>query len=243
MVVVISQFIRLFWFSFHLFGFHRRLIKDSRFEKCLDVLYCQQEPNEPLSDHLEQERRMLEWKLRQQQRQSEEDSRWLAEEEGHLVKMGCPILSFYQLFTRNFLFKSFQRKRLSVTASLSDRSDTDSTDGASAHQKDRSTPIQGNPSDERSVVVKKLEPTPTARLDRTYDKVYDATTYVVRAVMSLSDGVKQAKIDNYVDFVKKVGLELRSLLASVDQLVPHFPSSTHREVSQSILYHILFPLS
>jgi len=34
---------------------------------------------------LEQERRMLEWRLRQQQRQSEEDSRWLAEEEGHLV--------------------------------------------------------------------------------------------------------------------------------------------------------------
>lgn len=29
---------------------------------------------------------MLEWKLRQQQRQSEEDSRWLAEEESHLVK-------------------------------------------------------------------------------------------------------------------------------------------------------------
>jgi hypothetical protein len=35
---------------------------------------------------MEQERRMLEWKLRQQQRQSEEDSRWLAEEESHLVK-------------------------------------------------------------------------------------------------------------------------------------------------------------
>ncbi|KZS20047.1 Focal adhesion kinase [Daphnia magna] len=167
------------------------------------------ESNEPLSDHLEQERRMLEWKLRQQQRQSEEDSRWLAEEESHL------------------------RKRLSVAASLSDRSDTDSMDGASACQKDRSTPIQGNQVDERSVVVKKLEPTPTARLDRTYDKVYDATTYVVRAVMSLSDGVKQAKIDNYVDLVKKVGLELRTLLTSVDQLVPHFPPSTHREVEMA----------
>lgn len=167
------------------------------------------ESNEPLSDHLEQERRMLEWKLRQQQRQSEEDSRWLAEEESHL------------------------RKRLSVAASLSDRSDTDSMDGASACQKDRSTPIQGNQADERSVVVKKLEPTPTARLDRTYDKVYDATTYVVRAVMSLSDGVKQAKIDNYVDLVKKVGLELRTLLTSVDQLVPHFPPSTHREVEMA----------
>ena len=36
--------------------------------------------------------------------------------------------------------------------------------------------------------MKKLEPTPTARLDRTHDKVYDATTSVVRAVMILSQG-------------------------------------------------------
>ncbi|EFX88906.1 hypothetical protein DAPPUDRAFT_234111 [Daphnia pulex] len=42
------------------------------------------EPNEPSREHMEQERRMLEWKLRQ--RQSEEDSRWLAEEESQLEK-------------------------------------------------------------------------------------------------------------------------------------------------------------
>ncbi|EFX90091.1 hypothetical protein DAPPUDRAFT_39328 [Daphnia pulex] len=106
-------------------------------------------------------------------------------------------------------------------------------DGANACQKDRSTPLQGNQLDDRSVVVKKLEPTPTARLDRTHDKVYDATTSVVRAVMLLSQGVQQAKIENYVDLVKKVGLELRTLLTSVDQLVPHFPPSTHREVEMA----------
>lgn len=127
---------------------------------------------------------------------------------------------------------------MSVAASSSDRSDTDSMDGANACQKDRSTPLQGNPLDDRSVVVKKLEPTPTARLDRTHDKVYDATTSVVRAVMLLSQGVQQAKIENYVDLVKKVGLELRTLLTSVDQLVPHFPPSTHREVSS---FSVFFP--
>ncbi|EFX89960.1 hypothetical protein DAPPUDRAFT_232192 [Daphnia pulex] len=42
------------------------------------------EPNKPSREHMEPERRMLEWKLRQ--RQQEEDSRWLAEEESHLVK-------------------------------------------------------------------------------------------------------------------------------------------------------------
>ncbi|EFX72640.1 hypothetical protein DAPPUDRAFT_110480 [Daphnia pulex] len=113
--------------------------------------------------------RTEDWKLRQQQRQSEEDSRWLGEEESHM------------------------RKKLSVAASLSDRSDTDSMDGANAYQKYRSTPLQGNQLDDRSVVVKKLEPTPTARLDRTHDKVYDATTSF-RAVMLLSQGVRQPKL-------------------------------------------------
>jgi len=36
--------------------------------------------------------------------------------------------------------------------------------------------------------LQKMEPTPTADLDRTNDKVYDCTTSVVRAVMSLSQG-------------------------------------------------------
>lgn len=84
--------------------------------------------------------------------------------------------------------------------------------------------------DKRPVVVKKLEPTPTAKLDRTNDRVYDSTTAVVRAVMLLSQGVQQGKTDLYVDLVKKVGLELKTLLTSVDNLMPHFPVSTHREV-------------
>ncbi|EFX69923.1 hypothetical protein DAPPUDRAFT_257872 [Daphnia pulex] len=79
------------------------------------------------------------------------------------------------------------RKR-TVAASSSYRSDTDSMDGANA-----STPLQGNQLDSRSVIVKKLEPTPTALLDRTHDKVYDATS-VVRAVMLLSQGVQQPKL-------------------------------------------------
>ena len=34
----------------------------------------------------------------------------------------------------------------------------------------------------------------------------------------------------YLDLVKKVGLELRELLAAVDRLIPAFPSNTHRQV-------------
>ncbi|EFX81023.1 hypothetical protein DAPPUDRAFT_242922 [Daphnia pulex] len=51
-----------------------------------------------------------------------------------------------------------RERRLSVAASSSDRSDTDSMDGANAYKKDRSTPLQGNQLDDQSVVVKNLEP-------------------------------------------------------------------------------------
>lgn len=40
-------------------------------------------------------------------------------------------------------------------------------------------------------ILQKMEPTPTADLDRTTDKVYDCTTSVVRAVMSLSQGMNR----------------------------------------------------
>lgn len=36
--------------------------------------------------------------------------------------------------------------------------------------------------------LQKLEPTPTADLDRTNDKVYECTTLVVKSIMTLSQG-------------------------------------------------------
>lgn len=78
-----------------------------------------------------------------------------------------------------------------------------------------------------------MEPTPTADLDRTNDKVYDCTTQVVKAVMALSQGVQQSHAEQYLDLVRKVGFELRGLLASVDEIVTVFPSSAHREVEMA----------
>ena len=49
-----------------------------------------------------------------------------------------------------------------------------------------------------------MEPTPTAPLDRANDRVYDSTTSVVRAVMSLSQGVQAHQTNLYLDLVKKV---------------------------------------
>lgn len=78
-----------------------------------------------------------------------------------------------------------------------------------------------------------MEPTPTADLDRSNDKVYDCTTNVVRAVMSLSQGVQQSKADQYLELVRRVGVELRALLSSVDALVDVLPATAHRQVEMA----------
>jgi focal adhesion kinase 1 len=190
--------------------------------------------------NIELERQLLEQRLRQQQRESEEDGRWLAEEETNL------------------------KKRLSIVTSFSDRSDADSVEGSPLHhggsaptppplssatppstvcctgslhdssERDRSsTPLSNGSAEERVIVVKKMEPTPTADLDRSNDKVYDCTTGVVKAVMSLSQGVQQSRADQYLELVRRVGMELRTLLSSVDALVPVFPVSAHRQVEMA----------
>ena len=94
-----------------------------------------------------------------------------------------------------------------------------------------------------------MKPTPTAKLERSNDRVYEATTSVVRAVMVLSQGVQSKQGEkgdqgnsgrrgsnpsnntNHLENVKSVGIELRALLAAVDNIVPAFPTTTHREVS------------
>ena len=108
--------------------------------------------------------------------------------------------------------------------------------------------------------ISDLKPTPTAKLERTNDTVYEATTCVVRAVMVLSQGVQsksssssasgnsnsptsgkkdnrsskrssQSASTNHLENVKNVGVELRRLLSAVDSLVPSFPTTSHREVN------------
>lgn len=51
--------------------------------------------------------------------------------------------------------------------------------------------------------------------------------------MALSQGVQAHQANLYLDLVKKVGLELRELLAAVDRLIPAFPSQTHRQVEMA----------
>jgi len=75
-----------------------------------------------------------------------------------------------------------------------------------------------------------MEPTPTADLDRSNDKVYDCTTCVVKAIMELTQGVQKPGRVEYLELVRNVGLELRNLLGSVDDLVDTFPDYAKHEV-------------
>lgn len=68
----------------------------------------------------------------------------------------------------------------------------------------------------------------TLALDRTNDAVYTATTNVVKAIMSLSQGVEKAAAIEYLDLVRNVGIELRALLSSVDTLASIFPPQAHK---------------
>ena len=105
--------------------------------------------------HQELEQRLIEAKLRQQQLQSEEDSRWLHQEESNLV-----ITLRLRLSLSLILFPP-QKKRLSITQSFgSEHSDsserlTDSPSlAAPAVEKDRSSTPGSSGGEERHFVVK-----------------------------------------------------------------------------------------
>ncbi|KAL0277427.1 UNVERIFIED_CONTAM: hypothetical protein PYX00_004716 [Menopon gallinae] len=153
------------------------------------------------------EQELLEQRLREQQRQSEEDSKWLLEKESNL------------------------KKRLSMSA-MADRPESSLNQSPSNHSSlESTTPVpQDQKEKERPIIVKKMDPTPTADLERDHDQVYDCTTNVVKAVMSLSQGVQASRADEYLDLVRAVGQQLRNLLSSVDDILKLLPPSTHRQV-------------
>ncbi|XP_050094911.1 uncharacterized protein LOC126577381 isoform X2 [Anopheles aquasalis] len=92
-----------------------------------------------------------------------------------------------------------------------------------------STPQSGD----EKFAVKKVEPTKTMPLDRTNDMVYNATTSVVKSIMALSQGVDRAQAPEYLNLVRNVGIELRTLLGAVDQLSINFPAQSHKEVEMA----------
>lgn len=83
----------------------------------------------------------------------------------------------------------------------------------------------------------------TISLNRTNDNVYSATTKVVKAIMALSHGVEKAAAIEYLELVRHVGNELRTLLSSVDTLASIFPPHALKYVLQKKINSNIVPMN
>ncbi|XP_072390034.1 focal adhesion kinase 1 isoform X2 [Diabrotica undecimpunctata] len=206
---------------------------------------------------------VLRQKLNQQQMESEEDSKWLAESETNLKRLSLnqeseptestltspPTSPSYVSFSTYQPLSKTSSKLENYTAKENElHSSTCSVSSSKSHSPVESSlnTLKSNQSDDHKedscrstgsgvIECENRDTTQNTAhyLDRTNDRVYECTTDVVRAVMSLSQNVQKAVADQYLDLVKKVGVELRALLASVDDIVPLFPSTAHREVEMA----------
>ncbi|KAM5164588.1 protein-tyrosine kinase 2-beta [Mantella aurantiaca] len=75
-----------------------------------------------------------------------------------------------------------------------------------------------------------LQPAPTANIDRTDDNVYRSVMELVKSVLQLKNDIYQIPPEEYVGVVKNVGLVLRKLIGSVDEILPSLPQSSRTEI-------------
>lgn len=151
--------------------------------------------------------------MKKQQEESESDAKWLRQQEDNIMK---------RLSISSLTESSNDSINASVPPpkpSASDR--TPLSPKMSLQQISPQASCLASPQD----TIKNTEP---KLLDRQNDPIYKCTTNVVRAVMTLSSGVEKSNMSEYLDLVKDVGLELRSLLGTVDQISSQFPPQTHR---------------
>ncbi|XP_039567852.1 protein-tyrosine kinase 2-beta [Passer montanus] len=81
-----------------------------------------------------------------------------------------------------------------------------------------------------AVSPQSIQPAPTANLDRTDDPVYGNVMDLVRAVLQLKNQISQVPPEGYILVVKNIGLSLRKLIGSVDDILPNLPSSSRTEI-------------
>ncbi|XP_051579077.1 protein-tyrosine kinase 2-beta isoform X2 [Myxocyprinus asiaticus] len=74
------------------------------------------------------------------------------------------------------------------------------------------------------------QPAPTAELDRTDDLVYHNVMEMVKVVVQLKNDVNTLPASEYVNVVKSVGMTLRSLIHSVEEILPTLHESIRSEI-------------
>uniref|UniRef100_A0A672PAV1 non-specific protein-tyrosine kinase n=1 Tax=Sinocyclocheilus grahami TaxID=75366 RepID=A0A672PAV1_SINGR len=89
----------------------------------------------------------------------------------------------------------------------------------------------------RIAVFMCLQPAPTAELDRSEDSVYQCVMDIVKVVVQLKNDINTLPSTDYISPVKTVGLSLRNLINSVDDILPtlHVSCKTEIEGTQKLL--------
>ncbi|KAM4522284.1 protein tyrosine kinase 2 beta, b isoform 1-T4 [Odontesthes bonariensis] len=76
----------------------------------------------------------------------------------------------------------------------------------------------------------KAQAAPTAELDRSDDKVYHSVMDLVKVVVDLKNDITELEPDKYISIVKSVGMALRDLIRSVDDILPTLHESIRTEI-------------
>ncbi|XP_025110216.1 focal adhesion kinase 1-like isoform X6 [Pomacea canaliculata] len=172
---------------------------------------------------------VIEERLRQQQKESVEDAKWLQAEEKSLKRdRDRKILTDDSDSTKEnsppppppshpsqpppppLLIQQLQAMTVRRTSTDSRSSSTsDSTDGGGA------------------VLIQK------SQQSRANDSVYELTTSVVRAVMTMTKEVPSVQSDCYLEMVKNIGQTLRGLLASVDEICSQLPVENQKQIEMA----------
>uniref|UniRef100_A0A3Q3IUI8 non-specific protein-tyrosine kinase n=1 Tax=Monopterus albus TaxID=43700 RepID=A0A3Q3IUI8_MONAL len=73
-------------------------------------------------------------------------------------------------------------------------------------------------------------PAPTAELDRSDDKVYNSVMDLVKVVVDLKNDIPMMQPEQYITIIKSVGMALRDLIRSVDDILPTLHESVRTEI-------------
>ncbi|XP_041832020.1 protein tyrosine kinase 2 beta, b [Melanotaenia boesemani] len=76
----------------------------------------------------------------------------------------------------------------------------------------------------------KAQAAPTAEIDRSDDKVYQFVMDLVKVVVQLKNDITELKPEQYIPIVKSVGMALRDLIHSVDDILPTLHESVRTEI-------------
>ncbi|CAG09125.1 unnamed protein product, partial [Tetraodon nigroviridis] len=201
----------------------------------------------------QRERQQLQETLQRQKEQMMEDKKWLAEEERLLVGSRAALPPDNPVCVS--VCPPASKLSLALEATLSSGASFSQPDGSSLLKLSAppiTVPKRGpmsvfykvnlpvllqDPmgSEENLIPAVHLKPqhkapAPTAELDRSDDKVYSSVMDLVKVVVQFKNDIAELKPEQYISVVQSVGMALRVLIQSVDEILPTLHESVRTEI-------------